>query len=73
MLHPVYTVSPMPTFLTVWLSILHVEEAVSKRFLAGCTDEAGSVPCLPQSAHHFLEGRIWVQDRTFPRAAVQVA
>lgn len=40
-------------FLTVWLSILHVEEAVPKGFLAGCTDEAGGVPCLSQSVHHF--------------------
>lgn len=40
-------------FLTVWLSILHVEEAVPKRLLAGCADEAGGVPCLSQSVHHF--------------------
>lgn len=40
-------------FLTVRLSILHVEETVSKRFLAGCTDEAGGMPCLSQSVHHF--------------------
>lgn len=46
----------MLTFLTVRLSILHVEEAVSKRFLAGCTDEAGGMPRLSQSVHHFLEG-----------------
>lgn len=40
-------------FLAVWLSILHVEEAVSKGFLAGCADEAGRVPCLSESVHHF--------------------
>lgn len=40
-------------FLTVGLSIFHVEEAVPKRLLAGCTDKAGGVPRLPQGMHHF--------------------
>lgn len=40
-------------FLTVWLSVLHVEEAVPKRLLTGRADEAGGVPCLSQSVHHF--------------------
>lgn len=40
-------------FLTVRLSILHVEEAVSEGFAAGCTHETGGVPRLPQSVHHF--------------------
>lgn len=66
-LHPICTMSHRPTFLAVWLSILHVEEAVSKGFLAGCADEAGRMPCLSQSMHHFLEERLWVQDRKFPR------
>lgn len=43
------------TFLTVRLSVLHVEEAVSKRFAAGCADEAGGVPRLPQGMHHLLQ------------------
>lgn len=40
-------------FLTVWLSILHVEETVSKCFTTCSTHKAGGVPCLPQSVHHF--------------------
>lgn len=40
-------------FLAVWLSIFHVEEAVSKGFAAGRTHEAGGVPRLPQGMHHF--------------------
>lgn len=40
-------------FLTVGLSVLHVEEAVSKCFATGCTHKAGGVPRLPQSVHHF--------------------
>lgn len=40
-------------FLTVRFSVLHMEEAVSEGFTAGCTHEAGSVPCLPQGVHHF--------------------
>lgn len=39
-------------FLTVRLSILHVEEAVSKGSSTGCTHEAGGVPRLPQSVHY---------------------
>lgn len=39
-------------FLAVGLSVLHVEQAVSKRFATGCTHEAGSVPRLPQGMHH---------------------
>jgi hypothetical protein len=66
-IHPMGTVSHVPTFLTVWLSILHVEEAVPKGLLAGCTDKAGGVPCLSQSVHHFLEERFQVQDRHLPR------
>lgn len=42
------------TFLAVRLAILHVEEAVSKGFAAGRAHEAGGVPRLPQSVHHFL-------------------
>lgn len=40
-------------FLTVGLPIFHVEEAVPEGLLAGCTDEAGGVPCLSQGMHHF--------------------
>lgn len=40
-------------FLTVWLSILHVEEAVPKRLLTGGADEAGGMPGLSQRVHHF--------------------
>lgn len=40
-------------FLTVWLSILHMKEAVTKWLSAGSTDKAGGVPGLPQGMHHF--------------------
>jgi hypothetical protein len=40
-------------FLTVGFSIFHVEEAVPKRLLAGCTDKAGGMPRLSQCMHHF--------------------
>lgn len=40
-------------FLTVWLPILHMEEAVTKWLSAGGTDKAGGVPGLPQGMHHF--------------------
>lgn len=43
-----------PTFLAVRLSVLHVEEAVAERLPAGGAHEAGGVPRLPQSVHHFL-------------------
>lgn len=67
-LHLMCTVSRTPTFLTVRLSILHVEETVPKGLLAGRADETGGVPCLSQSVHHFLEEeRFRVQDRRFPR------
>lgn len=67
-LYPMCTVSVRaPTFLTVWLSIFHVEETVPKGLLAGRADEAGGVPCLPQSVHHFLEERFRVQDQHLPR------
>lgn len=52
-----------PTFLTVGLPIFHVEEAVPEGLLAGCTDEAGGVPCLSQGMHHFLRKRASAQDR----------
>lgn len=35
------------TFLAVRLSVLHVEEAVSKGFPTGSAHKAGGVPCLP--------------------------
>lgn len=52
-----------PTFLTVGLPIFHMEKAVPKRLLAGCTDEAGGVPRLSQGMHHFLRERASAQDK----------
>lgn len=40
-------------FLTVGLPIFHMEKAVAKGLLAGCTDEAGGMPRLSQGMHHF--------------------
>lgn len=48
------TPAQQPTFLTVGLPVFHVEEAVPKGLLAGCTDEAAGVPRLPQGVHHLL-------------------
>lgn len=45
------------TFLTVGLSILHVEEAIPKRLPAGSADKASGMPSLPQGMHHFLKGK----------------
>ena len=42
------------TFLTVRLSIFHMEEAVSERLSTGGTHKAGCVPCLSQCMHHLL-------------------
>lgn len=39
-------------FLAVGLSILHMEEAVSKGLATGSTHKAGRVPCLSQCMHH---------------------
>lgn len=53
------------TFLTVGLPVLHVEQAVSERFATGGADEAGGVPRLPQSVHHFLQDTTryrWMSD-----------
>lgn len=67
-LYPMCTGSVLvPTFLTVWLSIFHVEETVPKGLLAGRADEAGGVPGLSQSVHHFLEERFRVQDQHLPQ------
>lgn len=52
-----FITSHIPTFLTVGFSIFHVEEAVPKRLLAGCTDKAGGMPRLSQCMHHFLGER----------------
>lgn len=43
------------TFLTVRLSVLHVEQAVPKRLSTGGAHETGGVPRLPQGVHHFLQ------------------
>ena len=44
-----------------------MEEAVPEGLLAGCTDEAGGMPRLPQGMHHFLGKRASVQDRKVSR------
>lgn len=52
-----------PTFLTVGLPVFHMEKAVPKGLLAGCTDEAGGMPRLSQGMHHFLRERASAQDK----------
>lgn len=59
-LHSTHTISAAllhNTFLTVGLSVLHVEEAIPKGLPAGSTDKASCMPSLPEGMHHFLKGK----------------